>query len=228
MSLCTTCHPGALPTQLTNQKIGRISFFAHPTLAESSSISAFVQLVEKPPPRRNPPLQFLIAASGEQAWNRALSNARTKLYVDIVRAATEIYLLRARFGNTIHGSELPTSSAVLETDPALPGEVEELAAELHHTDIFAPRIAHMRQLLEQVEPSAPGSHTIVWPAFVAAAESRTPEDRDFFSAVLRRIWASTGYLNVLRGLDALPEIWEGQTRGERWTAALPGLKTVVM
>lgn len=86
----------------------------------------------------------------------------------------------------------------------------------------------MRQLLEQVNPTAPGSHTIVWPAFVAASESRSLDDREFFSAVLRRIWESTGYLNVLRGLDALPQIWEGQARGERWTAALPGLKTVVM
>lgn len=136
--------------------------------------------------------------------------------MDIVREATEIYLLRASSGK--NGSL--TSSAVT---------VQVMEENIEPTDdIFATRVAHIRQLFERVDPTAPGSHTIVWPAFVAAAESRSLDDRKFFSAVLQRIWNSTGYSNVSKALDALPQIWEGQTRGERWTAALPGLKTVVM
>lgn len=209
---------GKTSSQLTTC---RISFFAHPTLAESRAISDFSHVLqnahgcfEEPAPRN---LQFLVMASGEQALNRALSNARTRLYMDIVREATRIYLLRASRGN----NGVPTLSA--KPGLEIPEENPEAA-----NDIFATHIVHIRHLIGQVDPTAPGSHTIVWPAFVAAAESRSLQDREFFSAVLRRIWESTGYTNVLRGLDALPHIWEGQTRGERWTAALTGLKTVVM
>lgn len=205
----------------------RISFFAHPTLAESRAITDFSHVLQdprgsldEPAPRRKLPLQFLIATSEEQAWDRAISNARTKLYVDIVCEATEIYLLRASSGN----NHMP----VLSNPSEIAGQPPEERIEPLNDDILASRVAHVRHLFEQVDPAAPGSHTIVWPAFVAAAESRSLDDREFFSAVLRRIWESTGYSNVVRGLDALPQIWEGQTRGERWTAALPGLKTVVM
>lgn len=143
-------------------------------------------------------------------------NARTQLYLDIVREGTEIYVLRAGTGNNGPSSSSAISGEVPETDTDSAG------------DTLAHRIAHIRSLFEQVDPSAPGSHTLVWPAFVAAAESRMLEDRQFFSAILRRIWESTGYANVLRGLDGLPQIWDGQARGERWTAVLPSLKTFVM
>lgn len=126
------------------------------------------------------------------------SDARTRLYVDLMREATEVYNLRASC------PEDTTSSAV-----AVP-------------------IARLRMLFDRVDSAAAGAHVVVWPAFVAAAEARTSEERTYFSDVLRRLWESTGYANVLKGLEALPTIWERQERGEQWTALLPSLNTVVM
>lgn len=88
-------------------------------------------------------------------------------------------------------------------------------------------VDHMRELFQEVDSGAPGAHTLVWPAFVAAAEAQDVINRRFFSAVLQEIWETTGYVNVLRGLEALPMIWEQQGR-RRWTVMLPDLKVVVM
>lgn len=132
-------------------------------------------------------------------------NARTQLYMDIFRQATEIYLLRAR---------------------AAPS-ADSLLADVDHFEMPA-RVTHMRSLFERVEPDAEGAHILVWPGFVTAAEARKEDDRRYFAAVLQRIWETTGYANVRRGLDALPGIWARQGGQQRWTAALPELRTVVM
>lgn len=136
--------------------------------------------------------------------------------MDIVTKATDLYLLRVRITDQDH----PTSMANSSDDIISSGQST--------CNLISGQLAHIRYLFEQVDPSAPGSHTMVWPAFVAAAESRSIEDKTFFTAILRRIWDSTGYANVLKALDVLPEIWERQNRGDSWTSILPHLKTVIM
>lgn len=138
----------------------------------------------------------------------------------IFREATEIYLIRANATEQVESTlSAPLSSAASGTCTS---------AFASTCDSIAPRLAHLRKLFEQVDSSAPGSHTVVWPSFVAAAESRSEDDKEFFTAILRRIWDETSYANVLRALDALPVIWEKQSLSHNWTAALPDLKTVVM
>lgn len=158
-----------------------------------------------------------MASNQTQGSSSTLLDARTQLYTDIVREATEIYLLRA---NTSDNSS--TLSQVSQPEILLNKFSNSPALDV------APKVATLRCLLEQVDPSTPGSHTIVWPAFVAAAESQSDNDRQFFTAVLHRLWDSTGYANVLKGLNALPDIWELQRQGRNWTSILPTLKTVVM
>lgn len=140
--------------------------------------------------------------------------------MDIFREATEIYLIRAQAAE-----EADTTFSACASSVALGSCTSTF---ITACNMIAPRLAYLRTLLEQVDSSAPGSHTVVWPAFVAAAESQSEGDKEFFTAVLRRIWDETGYANVLRALDSLPAIWEKQGRSQNWTAALPDLKTVVM
>lgn len=184
--------------------------------------------------RQRQSVEFLVSTDQLPTSTQGLFDSRTRLYMEITRAATEIYVLRACTpDDTASGTAGPPTTTRSETTvlPLLPNlDATETAID----DTYSPlesmpdRIAHMRGLFEQVDPSAPGSHTIVWPAFIAAAESREEDNREFFSSILRRLWQSTGYANVLRGLDALPALWERQGRGQRWTAALQELKTVVM
>lgn len=192
-----------------------ISFFASPMLGESTALADFCQVsadplgsLEKYSPRRQALLTLTAVEDHGPTVSRTkdleLADARTQLYSDINWRATQMYLLRA-------------SSA------SSPGQSNSVDA------VMLGHVAGIRVLLEQVDPASPGAHTLVWPIFVAAAEARTRYDRNFFSAALRRIWDRTGYANVLRGLEALPGIWASQaSKGPRWTAALPELKTVVM
>lgn len=181
--------------------------------------------------RQRQSVEFLVATEQLPPTTEGAFDMRTRLYMEITRAATEIYVLRARSPGD--GPFESTGNTRLETT-VLPLLSNLDATETAMDDTYSPiesmpdRIAHIRSLFEQVDPSAPGSHTIVWPAFIAAAESREEENREFFSSILKRLWQSTGYANVLRGLDALPALWERQGRGQRWTAALQELKTVVM
>lgn len=217
-----------------------ISFFAYPILGESKAVADFskflnelmasrVQMAQ----RQRQSVEFLVATDQLPTSTEGLFDMRTRLYMEITRAATEIYVLRARNSDD-NPLETAGGNTRLEAGTVLPLLSNLDATETAMDDTYSPiesmpdRIAHIRGLFEQVDPAAPGSHTIVWPAFIAAAESREEDNREFFSSILRRLWQSTGYANVLRGLDALPELWERQGRGQRWTAALQELKTVVM
>lgn len=203
----------------------RISFFAYPVLGGSKAIKDVSHILkipigssEKVAPCQPVALEFLATPNEVQASSLASMDCSAQLYIDIVREATEIYQLRV---NTSDNSQ--TLSASSQHDSSL-GTSESYPV----VGNTIARLASIRRLVEQVNPSAPGSHTIVWPAFVAAAESRSDDDREFFTAILQRIWQSTGYANVLKGLNALPGIWEQQKYGRCWTSMLPTLKTVVM
>ena len=219
-------------------KHSRISFFAYPALGESQAIADFSRVLNDPlgsfeqyAPRERQSLDFLVHTNRPQSPTRAPLDSRTKLYMEIVRDATEIYLLRARTSDDLSYVKAPVTVAasLMQLPAPIMDATDAVLENLHVPSVtMQTRIEHIRNLFNQVDPLAPGSHTIVWPAFVAAAESREDDDREFFSATLRRIWESTGYANVLGGLNALPGMWERQEQGQRWTAALPSLKTVVM
>ena len=172
-------------------------------LSESEAIEDFSQVLQDPltsfeqyaPRRRH---EYQLSVTNDSSPSPAVIFTQTQLYVEIMRYATEIYLLRAR-------------SSMIPVD-------EQQMLE---------KIMHIRYLFQCVDQQAPGAHTLVWPAFVAAAETQEDENRVFFSAILRRIWEETGYANVLRGLESLPSIWK-QQRQRRWTSILPNLKIVVM
>ena len=212
--------------------------FAYPILGESKAVADFSKFLnglmashEQLKQRQRQSVEFLVATDQLPTSTQGLFDSRTRLYMEITRAATEIYVLRARSPDDASYESDGTTRAETTVLPLLPNlDATEAAMDETYTPIesMPDRIAHIRGLFEQVDPSAPGSHTIVWPAFIAAAESREEDNREFFSSILRRLWQSTGYANVLRGLDALPALWERQGRGQRWTAALQELKTVVM
>lgn len=217
-----------------------ISLFAYPILGESKAVADFSKFLnglmashEQLKQRQRQSVEFLVSTDQLPTSTQGLFDSRTRLYMEITRAATEIYVLRACTpDDTSSGAALPTTrrseTTVLPLLPNLDATETAMDETYSPLESMPDRIAHMRGLFEQVDPSAPGSHTIVWPAFIAAAESREDDNREFFSSILRRLWQSTGYANVLRGLDALPALWERQRRGQRWTAALQELKTVVM
>jgi hypothetical protein len=88
------------------------------------------------------------------------------------------------------------------------------------------RIECLKALLIDLDPTAEGAHTLVWPYFIAGAESTIQEDRDFFHTRLGHIWGTTGYRNVLVAMNALQDIWKHPD--EPWTSWLPRIATIIM
>jgi hypothetical protein len=120
------------------------------------------------------------------------------LYNEAYRQARDIYLLRAR-----------ASSETID-------EFEMVQL-----------IEQLKSLLLELDPTTEGAHALVWPYFIAAAESRDESSRHFFYTRLEHIWTTTGYNNVRIALIELKRIWRVQ-QFQRWTSLVPQIATVIM
>jgi hypothetical protein len=67
-----------------------------------------------------------------------------------------------------------------------------------------------------IDHTTEGAHALVWPYFVAAAESRSAEQREFFTSRLRALYGVTQFRSIPQAMKALPMIWERQEH-QRWT-----------
>ncbi|KAL2798617.1 hypothetical protein BJX66DRAFT_295316 [Aspergillus keveii] len=77
-------------------------------------------------------------------------------------------------------------------------------------------LEQLRLAVLEINSEIEGSHALVWPYFVAAAESILPSHRDFFSGRLWAIYNRTQFRNITRALGLLDMIWE--LHGvRRWT-----------
>lgn len=121
------------------------------------------------------------------------------VYEQLFRLAGEIYTTRAE------------------------SEISSRSLEYHMED----RVQQIRTLYEQLDQTAPGSHAVVWPIFVAAAESVSEDHRQYFTAALKRIYSTVGYANISRGFTILPELWAQRSR-KSWTSAILEHKGLVI
>lgn len=105
--------------------------------------------------------------------------------------------------------------------------MESAESTVHPDRYMKDRIQNLRMLCEQLDLAAPGAHVIVWPIFVAAAESKSDDDRHYFTDVLRRLYEKVGYANIHRGIEVLPELW-AQRKKTSWVSALAEYKGLVI
>ncbi|PYH48081.1 Zn(II)2Cys6 transcription factor [Aspergillus saccharolyticus JOP 1030-1] len=84
----------------------------------------------------------------------------------------------------------------------------------------------LRCLISQAHPTDPGAHGFVWPCFIAAADSTEPEHRAFFIHYMKAIHSNTLFANIPKAIDALPAIWESQSRN--WTESLSGISRILI
>ncbi|KAI1388754.1 uncharacterized protein F4822DRAFT_256191 [Hypoxylon trugodes] len=88
-------------------------------------------------------------------------------------------------------------------------------------------VTQIKLASENIEENTPGFHAIVWPVFVAAAESFSDSNRRYFTTVLKQLWERTSHVNILRGLEVLPDIWA--QRGKRsWISMILDYKGLVI
>lgn len=77
-------------------------------------------------------------------------------------------------------------------------------------------LGHLRTLIEPIAKTTPGAHTLVWVYFIAAAESRTPDHRVFFSYRLAELYEIGRFGNIPIALATLNQIWALDPQ-QRWT-----------
>lgn len=81
--------------------------------------------------------------------------------------------------------------------------------------------------LEMLPPASPGEHVLVWPCFIAAAESRLPEHRAYFERLLSRQHARNGFANISKALDLLQTIWRCKSQVS-WPSMIPVPQVFIM
>ncbi|OGM51231.1 hypothetical protein ABOM_000060 [Aspergillus bombycis] len=88
------------------------------------------------------------------------------------------------------------------------------------------KIERFKRSLELFSVGSFGEHALVWPTLMAASESSQQEHRLFFKHFLERQYRSTGFLNLLKALTFLEEIWAQSNT--HWPALLPEPRVLIM
>lgn len=95
-------------------------------------------------------------------------------------------------------------------------------------------LQYLKNLVSEIRADMPGAHTLVWVYFIGAAESKTPEDRNFFAQKLEGLYEAIGFKNIVIGLETLKKWWAGceeQGKGlkhRKWTERLAQVESLVM
>lgn len=84
-----------------------------------------------------------------------------------------------------------------------------------------------KKALELFPEGSPGKHVLVWAAFIAALESRTPEHRLFFEEFLETQYYRNGFANISRALELLRKVW-AEDGVNSWPSLLPDFQVFIM
>lgn len=120
-------------------------------------------------------------------------------------AACDIYVRRATSEDAASGKYSPPQCDALQTA----------------------NIQAMIERLSRIPPQSPGAHALVWPCFVAGAETTDPDQRAFFVGYMNGIYARTKFRNIPAAVDSLERLWANK-RGQRWTQYLHEFSNVLV
>jgi Fungal specific transcription factor domain len=96
-----------------------------------------------------------------------------------------------------------------------------------HGSALTGLVDKFKDTMDTLAPGSPGEHTLVWPTFIAATESTTPEQQQYFADVLIRHHQRSGFANILAALQHLRRIWSGRMTQD-WTKLLPKLQVFIV
>lgn len=90
-----------------------------------------------------------------------------------------------------------------------------------------PRLESLKELVEDIQADTPGAPALVWVYLIGAADSRSLEDRKFFTEKLKGLYLKIGFKNIVVGLQVLRRLWDCHDQG-RWTEHLANFPAFVM
>ncbi|KAH4812866.1 hypothetical protein HBI73_035310 [Parastagonospora nodorum] len=100
-------------------------------------------------------------------------------------------------------------------------------ARLHPHTFDDLNLKNLMERISLIPPCSPGAHALVWPCFVAGAETADPGQRAFFVEYMNSIYARTKFRNIPTAVRSLENIW-ARKGGKRWTQCLPELSNVLV
>ncbi|KAJ3527335.1 hypothetical protein NM208_g10751 [Fusarium decemcellulare] len=122
---------------------------------------------------------------------------------DIVQQAHDIYIRQA----TSNFQKKPSAN--------------DLATSIHGIQRF-------KETLEAFPKDSPGQQVLIWATFIAASDCILDEHKAFFESLLMQHHARSGFLNVVKGLKHLRNIWARKSQGDKWTRLLPQAQMFLM
>lgn len=88
-------------------------------------------------------------------------------------------------------------------------------------------VSNFRATLDKFPPGSVAENILVWPIFLAALESSTAEDQQYFIDHLMAHQRRNGFANILTALSHLKQIWARQNR-VNWTQLLPNMQAFIV
>lgn len=88
-------------------------------------------------------------------------------------------------------------------------------------------VSNFRATLDKFPPGSAAEQILVWPIFLAALESTTVEDQEYFANQLMAHHQRNGFANILTALEYLKRVWSKQTRSS-WTQLLPSMEAFIV
>ncbi|KAF4471072.1 acriflavine sensitivity control acr-2 [Fusarium albosuccineum] len=89
-------------------------------------------------------------------------------------------------------------------------------------------IQRFKETLEAFPKDSPGQQVLIWATFIAASDCILDEHKAFFESLLMQHHARSGFLNVVKGLKHLRNIWARKSQGDKWTRLLPQAQMFLM
>jgi hypothetical protein len=98
---------------------------------------------------------------------------------------------------------------------------------LQYEDVQKSTIQDLIGRISLMPPHSPGAHALVWPCFIAGAESSDPIQRAFFIDYMNSIYARTKFRNIPVAVQSLRNLWANKG-DKRWTQCLPEITKVLV
>ena len=89
------------------------------------------------------------------------------------------------------------------------------------------QVEKFKQTAEAYPKGCPGEQVLIWATFIVAAESTTPEHREFFTRRFEAFHEFNGFANTLKAVELLNKIWKGDSESS-WTSLITEARTFIM
>jgi hypothetical protein len=160
--------------------------------------------------------------SGVAAITRASEASHDWLASEQFPVGSESYVVMDKIRLCFH-----TACSIYVRRATSEATTTSMAKRLQCEDLQDSTIRDLIECISLIPPHSPGAHALVWPCFIAGAESSDPVRRAFFVDYMNSIYARTKFRNIPIAVQSLRNLWANKG-DKRWTQCLPEISRVLV